>query len=141
MTATQPRPDIAKVIRLIHIALTMGVALMAGVMIVMRSTGAGAAPSGTAMQGYLIAGMGVMAIAVGLAVLRPRVPARGSTESPEEYWTEMRRAAAIVVWALIEAGGLMGVVGFMLTGLWTPLAVTAISLAGLFLTRPASFEG
>ncbi len=89
----------------------------------------------------VLAGVGAATLAGALAVLRPRVPARCSEESPEVYWAEATtRAAAIVLWATVEGGGVVASVGYLLTGALAPAVVAAFAIAALLSLRPARLQ-
>jgi hypothetical protein len=140
MNANAQPPGRAKVIRLIHLGLTMGVVLMAVTIAAMRISGSAPEPSMSSTTALGITGAGVLAIAISLAVLRPRVGQRDSAESVDDFWSGPPTQAALIAWAVIEAGGLLGVVGYMLSGAWAPLGLAVVSILGLVFTRPGTFE-
>jgi hypothetical protein len=140
MSAQQPVQNPAKVNRLIHFALAMGVTLLTIVMVVLRQTGGWTEPDQPLRIGMILAGVGVTLIAASLAILRPRIDVRGGSESKEEFWNPTRTTGALFLWSGIEAGALISVVGYALTGFWTPLAVVPIALIAFFFTRPSTMD-
>lgn len=139
VNSTPPSPG--RTIRLIHFAMFFGT-LLVGVVALVVTTRPGAAPaSQPPMLGFLLTGAGVLSMAIAIAVLRPRFAGRGSTESGDSFWTPARSAAAMPIWALIEGGALVGVVGYFLTRMWAPLTLVPVALLLGVLTRPAALEG
>ena len=132
------RPE--KVIRLIHLSLMIGVVSIAAAIVAARVAGGASPPNVPVSVGFILAGIGVVAIAISLAVMRPRVGQRSSNQSPGDFWDPARCAAVTVVWALLEGGGLAGVVGYFASAQWAPLALVPVSLLALFFTRPGAFE-
>ncbi len=73
---------------------------------------------------------------------RPRIPQRRMDQGPDEYWmTTEARAAAVLVWAMVEAAGLIAWVGYFLTGRAVPAAVAALAVVTLITLRPSRLEG
>jgi hypothetical protein len=90
----------------------------------------------------VLAGVSVVLLAVAVSVLRPRVPERGPEQAPDQYWNEPRsRGSAIMLWASIEGAGLVGVVGYFLTGGTAPAVAFALAFGSLVLLRPERLEG
>src|SRR5262245_44567766 len=97
----------AKLIRLIHLALMMGLTVIAGVMVAIKRSPGGLPSSAPDAQIYLLMGFAVLSMALGLVFLRPKIANRGSDQSPDAYWSERQRAAALIVWAQLEGAGLL----------------------------------
>lgn len=78
---------------------------------------------------YIVTGIGLACVAVGVGVIRPKLPEprRDSTG----YWTPENRGRALLVWILCENGGTIAAVGFVLTG--HPAALLALVIALLLL--------
>jgi hypothetical protein len=141
MTSPPPAPPREKLIRLIHFSLFAGVFLLATVLVVLRSQPNAPPATLSPVMGMVFAGVGALAIAIAFAILRKRIPVRGSDETLTEFWNPARSTAALMLWAAIEVGGLAGVVGYQLTAMWTPLALAPISLIAAYLVRPGALEG
>lgn len=141
MTGKGPLPAAARTMRMIHAAMFAGVAVMAIVLGVVRNR-VPPAVGGAAGIGVILSGVAVVALAIAAALLRPRVAPRGSDQAPDEYWSNpSTRGSAMILWAVIEGAGLMGVVSFYLTGHFAAVAVVALALAAGALFRPAALEG
>jgi len=135
-------PDPHRASRVLHRALLGGLVVISTVFLVLGLMDV--APlirdaEGVAIIGYLLAGIGLLPIIVGMLVLRPRVPRRGSGQSEAEYW-QGALGPAMLVWTLTEAGGIMCAVGALITGLWAPMVVVAVALTCLGVTGPGHFE-
>lgn len=140
MPQSQPANP-GQTIRLIHFALFFGAFLAGVVMVYVKTRPDSGDPVQSPTMSMVFAGIGAMSMATSLAVLRPRFAARSSSESSEAFWTPARIAAAMPIWALVEGGALIGVVGYALTHMWTPLALVPVAMLLGYLTRPAALEG
>ncbi len=124
--------------RLIHAALALGVVLFALVVFfVVRPANVEAAEMPPVVAGVLLA-LSLAACALAL-VMRRRVPRRSTDESADLFWTRAA-APALLAWAPLEGGALLGVVAYMLTGTSAALGVAGIALAGLIAFNPARLE-
>ncbi len=84
----------------------------------------------------------VVRLAFAIAFFRPRIPQRRMDQGPDEYWmTNEARGAAVIVWATVEAAGLIAWVGYFLTGRAVPAAVAALAVVTLITLRPSRLEG
>lgn len=134
MAAHAPVPG-PREIRLIHLALGLGVMLFLAVALVVRSGEPGRASS----LHLVLLGTGLATLVAAL-VLRARVSGRNAAQPAVEWWRD-NYVSAMVVWSLIEAGSFMGIVGFWVTGNQLPLVVTAAGLVLFVLTAPARLSG
>jgi hypothetical protein len=74
--------------------------------------------------------------------MKPRVPARMLGETPDQYWqTPAVGQAALVFWALLEAGVMVATVGFFLTGLMPVVAAIAAALVVYWVSGPGTLAG
>src|SRR5207249_4400815 len=130
-----------RAIRIIHIALVLGLVLIAGMFFVLRQrTGLmlGVGP----FLGVVLAAIALVNLTLALGFLAPRLPRRPADQSPDDYWMRNEtRGAAIILWALVEGAGLLSWIGYLLTGAWVPAAVGVLAVAALALLGPARFEG
>ena len=82
-----------------------------------------------------------LAIAAGATLVfvtvRRRLPERRTTESEEEWW-RANLPAALTLWATAEGTALVGAVFHLVTGSSTALAGTALGLALLAFSTPAT---
>lgn len=129
----------ARAIRVLHVAMTLGLVLIAGVFLSLRrlKQGFDVWPP----IGLVTAGFAVVQLAAVLVILVPRMPRRPADQSPDDYWTTVARGDAIIVWAMLEAAGLLSAVGYLLTGAVASTATGVVAIAALALLGPARFEG
>jgi len=127
--------------RILHGALVAGLVLVGGTFIlVLRVQGRplGSAPS----SGEVLAGISVALLIGAYAILRRRIPERRFDQSQDDYWASAEtRGACIVLWALVDGAGLVGWVGYVLTGVAVPAAAAALAILTLMLFRPSRIEG
>jgi hypothetical protein len=84
----------------------------------------------------------VALLGVAAALVRPRVPERVASQTPEVYWTAAEtRGPAILLWALVEAAALVSLVGYLLTRGVPPGAAAGLAIVTLILFRPTRLEG
>jgi len=127
--------------RILHAALVIG-SILVGIVFFFVVPRNGRAFRDDPLAGYLTAGLGLANLAVAIGFFRPRIPQRRMDQGPDEYWmTNEARGAAIVLWAMVEAAGLISWVGYYLTGRAVPAAVAALAVVTLITLRPSRLEG
>ena len=127
--------------RILHAALVIG-SILVGIVFFFVVRRNGPAFRDDPLAGYLTAGLGLANLAVVIGFFRPRIPQRRMDQRPDEYWmTSEARGAAIVLWAMVEAAGLISWVGYYLTGRAVPAAVAALAVVTLITLRPSRLEG
>ncbi len=94
-------------------------------------------------RGSAVLGIGLVAGAVGClagaVITRRTLVARGTEESLDAWWaTNLGRA--IVIWALVESGAVIGLVLYLLQGTLVGLVLGGAGLAGLALVTPRRLE-
>jgi hypothetical protein len=132
----------ARATRILHGALVVGLVLVGGTFYVLLRVLQG--PLGGAPNiGVVLAGLAVGLLVVASTVLRRRVPERRFDQSQDEYWASVEsRGASIVLWAVVDGAGLIGWVGYVLTGGAAPAAAAVLSIVTLiFFLRPSRLEG
>jgi hypothetical protein len=131
----------ARGIRILHGALVAGLVLVGGTCVLLLRSQArplGGAPN----VGVLLAGTAVALLIVASLVLRRSVPERRPDQSPDDYWAGTEtRGACILLWAVVDGSGLVGWVGYVLTGEAAPAAAAALAIAALIVFRPSRLEG
>lgn len=131
----------ARGIRIMHVAVLIGLILAAAVLLYLSRT-IRPALAGSPIIAYVTAAFGFVNLLVATAFLLPRIPQRSAGEAPDDYWSRSEiRTAAIIVWALLEGSGLIALVGYYLTGGVAPVAVAGLAIGALILARPARIEG
>jgi hypothetical protein len=142
MAAPQaPPPDLPRVVRTLHGALTAGMALATATFVFLIRVRHGQGYVGDSKLGVVLAALGVGLLAVALGVLRRRIPERAPEQTPVGFWSAESVSAAIMLWAVVEAAGLMGLVGYLLTGETIPVVVAGLAVATLLLLGPGRLEG
>ena len=90
---------------------------------------------------FVTAGLGLGNLAAALVLFRSKIPQRSVDQTPDDYWTSNEVRIALVTWAIIEGGGLVAWVGYLLTGTPVPAGVGVLAIAALMLVRPSRLEG
>jgi hypothetical protein len=138
MATTRSGPPIAPVL---HRSLLTGLLIVTVVMMVLRSGDTGAAAAADTANltlGYMFSALSFVLVAVAVLWLKPRVPARGARQSVEEYWSSVT-GTILPMWFVLEAAGMIAVVGYFLTGLTVTAVAIAVSLAAFIWCGPKGF--
>lgn len=131
-------------IRVLHGVITAGLAVILAVFLLL-TYGLHQAPvlfpgNPSPVIAYLLLAASLTVLSTALLVFKARVPARRSGQSVEEFWGMEARGSALLFWVLLEGGGIVGAVGFLITGSLIP-AIGAVGAIYLFLTNgPGYFE-
>lgn len=137
---TQP-PGRAKLQRMIHAAMFTGVALVTGVLVYRRSLPDAPPIAMPRNVGLGLVSVAILLIGVGSALFRPRIPARASDQTPDDYWGNPAVASrAMLLWAVCEAAALLGVLAYFLAGMTSALAVAALGVLVGIIHRPSALE-
>lgn len=124
--------------RFIHASLIVGVLLFAAVShFVMRPTMSDR-PLPPAVVGGML-GASLLACALAVLVLRPRVPQRSADESTDLYWSTAG-TPALVTWSVLEGSTLLATIAYMLGATPLALGVAAIGLLGMIVLNPGRLE-
>jgi hypothetical protein len=131
----------ARAARILHASLVLGVILVGVVFFFVLRTIPPSFPRASILS-FVTAGLGLGNLAAALALFRSKIPRRSADQTPDDYWTSAEaRGIAIVTWAIIEGGGLVAWVGYLLTGTPVPAGVGVLAIAALILVRPSRLEG
>jgi hypothetical protein len=91
------------------------------------------------MVGYLLAAPSLMVLALGLTLLRGRVPPRSPTQSLSDYWGDRHHfGRGLAVWVAAEQAVMLGLVGWLLSGSLVALGAGLVAIALLVLHGPAA---
>jgi small-conductance mechanosensitive channel len=90
------------------------------------------------MLGYGFSALSFVLVAVALLLLKPRVPARESRQPVEEYWSSVT-STILPMWFVMEAAGLIAIVGYFLTGQSVAAVAIAISIGAFIWYGPKAF--
>jgi hypothetical protein len=141
MNPVAPPPAPARAVRVMHFALTAGVTLAGAVCILLvrfQHLSFGISRD----VGLMLPGIGVGLVALASTFARRRIPERRFDQSPDTFWANPdATGGAIVLWALIEGAGLVGWVGYLLTGVTAAAVAAVIAIGALLVFRPARLEG
>jgi hypothetical protein len=88
---------------------------------------------------YGMAALSIAQMGIALFVFKPRVPPRTFGQSLDEYWTGTVATRSLVVWALLEAAGMVAGTGYLLTGEIAPVITAAVAIVVYAITGPGSF--
>ena len=134
---TQTTLGPAKTVRLIHASFIVGIVLFAIVTVLLirpQRQDLSAPPNAI----YALSGLSLALSALAL-FLRGRVPRRNTTDSADLFWQNAAQRA-LTFWAPFEAAGLLGVVGYMLSGSQLALGAGALGVLGLLVFNPWRLE-
>jgi hypothetical protein len=139
MDQSTKAPAVARGQRIIHLGLLVGLVVVGGTfLLLLRVNGPLTSPPGI---GVILAGVAVAMLALALIVLRGKVPPRRFDQSADDYWgTNEARSSSIMLWAAIEAAGLLSWMGYVMTGQLVPAAVALLSIVSLAMHRPSRLE-
>jgi len=125
--------------RIVHAAIMLGVIMMAAIAIGLRISRTFTGETrGSAILGIALVA-GALGGFAGAVITRRTLVARGRAESVDAWWaTNLGRA--IVIWALAEAGAVIGLVLYLLQGTLVGLVLGGAGLAGRALAAPRRLE-
>ena len=142
MDQAPPLVNAPRVVRILHTALLGGLILSAAMLYLVRRVLQPPSVADPRVLTLVLAVVPVALLVLAVGALRPKVPDRRLEQDSEAYWSEAgSRGSAIVLWAAIEGAGLVGAVGYFLTGGTARAVAFALALAALVLFRPARLEG
>jgi hypothetical protein len=127
----------ARAMRLIHLALTLGLTLAGVVFFIVRRVQQMPVLVQSAAVAIALTVAAISALLVAVTVVRPRVP----EQTQDLYWGDATvRMTVMVLWAAVEGGGLLGAVGYILTGATAPAIALALGIVTLATLGPGRFE-
>lgn len=142
MDQAPPPTNAARVVRILHGALVAGMVLVGVTLVLVRRIPQRESFASAPTIGLALTGAGFILLAGAMLFLRSNIPKRGADQSADAYWMASEaRGAAIVLWSVVEAGGLMALVGYLLTGAAAPVAIAALAVLVQILCRPPRLEG
>lgn len=141
MNQTVQTSGAARVTRILHAALVIGLLLVGGTFVLLLRV-LGQPLSNMPSIGLALAGIALAILAGSFAFLRGRVPTRRSDQSSDDYWqANENRGPAIVLWVGVESAGILSWMGYVIGGQITPAAVGVLAIIALVLVRPGRLEG
>jgi hypothetical protein len=137
-----PVANAARIVRILHTALLGGLFMSGVTLYLVRRVSPPPSVGEGPTLAILLAVVSAVLLGVAMSVLRPRIPDRRPEQDSETYWRDANsRGAAIVLWATIEGAGMVGAVGYFLTGGIAPAVAFALAFAALLILRPARIDG
>lgn len=126
-----------RLVHILHLALTGGLATVGVVFAVVAATQGGALLPEQPLPGLILAGVALVILLPGVGLFAGRLSPRRREESPATYWEDPeRRATALVLWALTEGSGMVAFVGYLLSGAVVALGVGVLAVGVLLWFRP-----
>lgn len=134
--------DPARVVRILHAALLASLTLVGAVFYFVRRATFLAPIAGAALVSRALIIVAAVTLFLATTMLRRRLPERPLGQDARGYWSDgAARSAAIVLWAATEGAGMLGAVGYLLTGGAALAGAFLLALAALVLFRPGRLEG
>ena len=140
MPPTTPQANVP----LLHKFLGIGMVLLAGAFIV--ATSMGFAPlllegdDVTQVLAYTLPAMSTILVVAALFVFKPRVPERTPGQTVDQYWATPDVAAKVLlVWFVLEGGGTLAAVAYLLTSAIVAAIVMGAAIVAFWLCGPNAF--
>ena len=97
-------------------------------------------PTDYGLIGGGMAAASLVLLLIGFLVFKPRVPRRHAGQSPEAFMSDPEVFKRVMLpWIMWEGGGVIGVVGFAITGQVYPAMAALLALLALVLYGPRYF--
>jgi hypothetical protein len=126
--------------RVMHLALTLGLTLAGAVLFIVRRVQEMPALVQPAV-GIALTVAAISTLVVAVTVVRPRVPEQTPEQTRDSYWDDATvRMMVIVLWVAVEGAGLLGAVGYILTGATAPAIALVLGIVTLASLGPRRFE-
>src|SRR5262245_48746547 len=127
----------------LHRLLGAGLLMISGVALALTYFGVAPlrpADELTPVIAYALAIVAFSLLAASFFVLWPRVPRRPPEMAVEEFWAKPEMGGkAILIWFLVEGGGVLATVGLLLTSHPAPAIAMALSIAAYWSCGPERF--
>ncbi len=135
-------PNAARVVRIFYGAVLAGLVIIGATVALLRRFASGPSLVQIPGIGIAFAVLALTSVAVAVRVLRPGFPERRPDQSADLYWSDAgNRGRAIVLWAVVDGAGVLGAVGYLLTGSLAAVGALGVALAAMMLLQPARLEG
>ncbi|HET9707961.1 MAG TPA: hypothetical protein VFP39_06635 [Gemmatimonadales bacterium] len=130
----------ARTMGVLHLALTLGLTLAGAVLFIVRRVQPLPALVPPAV-GIALTVAAVSTLVVAVTVVRPRVLLQAPEQTRDMYWGEAAlRLTVLFLWVAVEGAGLLGALGYLLTGTTAPLIALVLGIVTLATLRPGRFE-
>ena len=135
-------PPAARAATVLHAVLFAGLAAIGGAFILVMHLQGGPLVSGAGAIGYVLAAAGVATLGYAALAVRPRIPERAAGQATDEYWRDgNNRGPAVLVWLLCEGAGVIGWVGYLITGMLVATVPAVLGLVALLAYGPSRLAG
>ncbi len=138
-----PRTTVSntRAMRVIHLALTVGLTLCGVMLFIVRRVEQLPELVQGPFVGTALTVAAIAAVVVAVTVIRPRVPPQAPDQTRDMYWGDATvRTTALVLWAVVDGAGLLAAVGYLLTGATAPAIALALAIVALATLGPRRFE-
>lgn len=127
--------------RVIHLVLTLGLTLAGVMFFIVRRVQELPALVHSPAVGIALTAAAISALFAAVTVVRPRVPPQAPEQTPDMYWGDATvRMTVLVLWAAVDGAGLLGAVGYLLTGATAPAIALVLGIVTLATLGPGRFE-
>jgi len=130
--------------QLLYHFLRIGVSVLAAIFLILRLAGVQPllhADPTSDLIAYVMAGIAVVLLLVGVFVLKPGVPARRSGQTSAEYWVTPKIVQkAMSVWFIVEGAATLASVGFLMTGHIVAAAAMILAIVVFWMVGPETLE-
>lgn len=131
----------ARAMRVLHLALTLGLALAGAVLFIVRRIQHLPPLVQEPAVGIALTVAAISALLIAVTVVRPRVPPQAPEQTTDMYWGDVTvRMTVLVLWVAVEGAGLLGAVGYILTGAPAPAIALVLGIVTLATLGPGRFE-
>jgi len=132
------QPNAFKLLKIIHLALLLGMFLMVAIPLYLVLKGMAVATDeslGRTLQVVCIL-LSVGCVVIGFNIFKRRILAARNDAASADQKMEQYRSACITWWAMIEGPGFLAAISFMLTGNFAFFALAVVHLIILFVFTP-----
>jgi hypothetical protein len=131
------QPNAFKLLKIIHLALLLGMFLMVTVplYIVLKGMAIADESLGRTLQVVCIL-LSIGCVVIGFNIFKRKILAARNNAASADQRMEQYRSACITWWAMIEAPGFLAAISFMLTGNFAFYALAVVHLIILFVFTP-----
>jgi hypothetical protein len=129
-------------VSVIHRSLMAGYSTILAVFAYLMFSATGPLLPDSTVIGYALAVTTLTLLGLGVTLFRGRVPRRAKEQLVAEFWARgATSVSAVVLWAVVEAAGTLGLVGWFLSGNLVALAAGLGALGALVVHSPRQLAG
>lgn len=129
-------------VSVIHRSLMAGYSTILAVFAYLMFSASGPLIPDSTVIGYALAVTSLTLLGLAVTLFRGRVPHRAKEQPVAEFWARgATSVSAVVLWAVMEAAGTLGLVGWFLSGNLVALAAGLGALGALVIYSPRQLAG